>query len=93
MALSRGLLPLAHDYSPTVIGIVKKVEFQTNLLSEMKIKVCSKKGKLLNGAPHNAIQERNIEICIPRGVERQSDSELCTSEQYDNTSFYPIFSN
>ena len=54
MAFSRGLPPSAHVNSPSVIGIVKKVEFQTNLQSEMKIQVCSKNGKILNGAPHNA---------------------------------------
>ena len=54
MAFSRRLPPSAHVNSPSVIGIVKKVEFQTNLQSEMKIHVCSKNGKILNGAPHNA---------------------------------------
>jgi hypothetical protein len=54
MAFSRGLLPSAHVNSPSVIGIVKKVEFQTSLQSEMKIQVCSENGKILNGAPHNA---------------------------------------
>jgi hypothetical protein len=54
MAFSQGLLPSAHVNSPCVIAIVKKVEFQTNLQSEMKTQVCSENGKILNGAPHNA---------------------------------------
>jgi len=54
MAFSQGLPPSAHVYFPAMIGIVKKMGFQTNLLSETKIEVCSKNGKLLNGAPDNA---------------------------------------